>query len=134
MGIATEIVGSLPRPMHLQEAYAKFDNGEISKEEVVKVQERAVEDFLKRMSETSETLITDGEQPASSFATYSITDTLAGTGLASCLAAGGQYFAIFEDEHIRQLPRFVGPGPSGTRLMPMRTSRSPNLSSLAAVE
>ena len=111
MGIPTEVVGSLPRPMYLQEAYAKFDAGEITKDDFVKVQDRAVEDSLKRMSQTGEILITDGEQRASSFATYSITDTLSGTGLAPGLAAGGQYFAIFDDEHIRQLPRFVGPGP-----------------------
>ena len=37
-----------------------------------------------------------------------MTDTLAGTGLADNLAAGGQYFAIFSDGHNRQLPRLVG--------------------------
>ena len=40
----------------------------------------------------------------SSFATYPLTDTLAGTGLADHLAADGQYFAIFTDGHHRQLP------------------------------
>ena len=59
------------------------------------------------MSEAGETLITDGEQRASSFATYPITDTLGGTGLADNLAADGQYFAIFDDGHHRQLPRLV---------------------------
>lgn len=43
----------------------------------------------------------------SSFATYPITDTLGGTGLADNLAADGQYFAIFDDGHHRQLPRLV---------------------------
>ena len=50
----------------------------------------------------------DGEQRWSSFATYPITDTLAGTGLADHLAGGGQYFAIFADGHHRQLPRLTG--------------------------
>lgn len=59
------------------------------------------------MSQTGETYVTDGEQRASSFATYPITDTLGGTGLASNLAADGQYFAIFDDGHHRQLPRLV---------------------------
>jgi len=59
------------------------------------------------MAETVETLITDGEQRASSFATYPITDTQGGTGLASNLAADGQYFAIFDDGHHRQSPRLV---------------------------
>ena len=59
------------------------------------------------MSQTGESLVTDGEQRASSFATYPITDTLNGTGLAPNLAADGQYFAIFDDGHHRQLPRLV---------------------------
>jgi methionine synthase II (cobalamin-independent) len=45
----------------------------------------------------------------SSFATYAITDTLAGTGLADNLAGtDGQHFAIFADGHNRQLPRLTG--------------------------
>jgi methionine synthase II (cobalamin-independent) len=107
MGIPTEVVGSLPRPMELQEAYAAYDAGKISKEDFVKAQDKAVQDSLKRMSKTGEVLITDGEQRASSFATYPITDTLNGTGLADGLAADGQYFAIFDDGHHRQLPRLV---------------------------
>lgn len=59
------------------------------------------------MRQTGETYITDGEQRASSFATYPITDTLGGTGLADNLAPDGQYFAIFDDGHHRQLPRLV---------------------------
>ena len=59
------------------------------------------------MIDTGETLVTDGEQRASSFATYPIIDTLGGAGLASNLAADGQYFAIFDDGHHRQLPRLT---------------------------
>ena len=44
------------------------------------------------MSQTGETFLTDGEQRASSFATYPIIDTLGGKGLADNLAADGQYF------------------------------------------
>jgi len=64
-----------------------------------------VEDSLNRMAATGEPLITDGEQRASSFATYPITDTLAGTGLVDTLSPAGQYFAIFADGHHRQLPK-----------------------------
>ena len=53
-------------------------------------------------------IVSDGEQRWSSFATYAITDTLAGTGLADTSAGGGQYFAIFADGHNRQLPRLTG--------------------------
>ena len=53
--------------------------------------------------------IKDGQQAffMSSFATYPLTDTLGGTGLAEGLAADGQYFAIFTDGHHRQLPRLT---------------------------
>ena len=33
-GIPTEPVGSLPRPAALQDAYAKYDAGELSKEQL----------------------------------------------------------------------------------------------------
>jgi methionine synthase II (cobalamin-independent) len=62
---------------------------------------------VKRLEATGETYVTDGEQRESSFATYPITDTLAGTGLAENLAGDGQYFAIFDDGHQRQLPRLT---------------------------
>lgn len=107
MGIPTEVVGSLPRPDALQKAYAAYDEGKISRDDLIKAQDRAVEDSLRRMAETGEPLITDGEQRASSFATYPLTDTLGGTGLAPTLAADGQYFAIFDDGHHRQLPRLT---------------------------
>src|SRR5262252_7654153 len=57
---------------------------------------------------TGSPIITDGEQRVSSFATYPIADTLAGTGLATNLAPGGQFFAIFADGHNRQLPKITG--------------------------
>ena len=60
------------------------------------------------MEATGAPIVSDGEQRASSFATYPLTDTLAGTGLAENLAADGQYFAIFIDGHHRQLPRLTG--------------------------
>jgi methionine synthase II (cobalamin-independent) len=107
-GIPTEPVGSLPRPGKLQEAYAAYDAGSIAKEELEAQQDAAVRDSIERGEATGAPIISDGEQRWSSFATYAITDTLAGTGLADHLAgAGGQYFAIFADGHNRQLPRLV---------------------------
>ncbi len=108
MPIPTEIVGSLPRPMKLQEAYADYDEGKIDLDELEARQDEAAEDSIKRLEETGEVLVTDGEQRESSFATYPITTTLAGTGLADNLAGDGQYFAIFDDGHHRQLPRLTG--------------------------
>jgi methionine synthase II (cobalamin-independent) len=108
MPIPTELVGSLPRPMKLQEAYEAHDQGKITFEELQAEQDKAAEDSIKRLEQTGETYVTDGEQRESSFATYPITDTLAGTGLADNLAGDGQFFAIFDDGHHRQLPRLTG--------------------------
>jgi methionine synthase II (cobalamin-independent) len=107
-GIPTEPVGSLPRPSVLQQAYARYDAGEIGKDELVEQQDAAVRDSIERFEATGSPIISDGEQRWSSFATYALADTLAGTGLADNLAGGGQFFAIFADGHNRQLPRLTG--------------------------
>ncbi len=108
MPIPTELVGSLPRPIKLQHAYQQLDDGAISLEELRRLQDEAAKDSIERLEQTGETYVTDGEQRESSFATYPITDTLAGTGLADNLAGDGQFFAIFDDGHHRQLPRLTG--------------------------
>ncbi len=108
MPIPTELVGSLPRPEKLQNAYQDLDDGKIEGADLAKLQEEAAEDSIRRLEQTGETLVNDGEQRESSFATYPITTTLAGTGLAPNLAGDGQFFAIFDDGHHRQLPRLTG--------------------------
>jgi methionine synthase II (cobalamin-independent) len=108
MSIPTEPVGSLPRPAKLQAAYADYDAGKISKQDLTREQDAACLDSIKRMEATGSPVVSDGEQRMSSFATYPLTDTLAGTGLADHLAGDGQYFAIFTDGHHRQLPRLTG--------------------------
>src|SRR6478735_1921857 len=108
MAIPTELVGSLPRPMKLQEAYEAYDQGSITWADLQAEQDAAAEDSIRRLEATGEPYVTDGEQRESSFATYPITDTLAGTGLADNLAGDGQFFAIFDDGHHRQLPRLTG--------------------------
>src|SRR4051812_15561601 len=107
MAIPTELVGSLPRPMKLQEAYEAYDQGQIDFAALQAEQDAAAADSIRRLEETGEPIVTDGEQRESSFATYNITDTLAGTGLADGLAGDGQFFAIFDDGHNRQLPRIT---------------------------
>lgn len=108
MPIPTECVGSLPRPEYLQEAMGAYDEKKISLAELQKTQDKAAEDSMTRMAQTGQALLTDGEQRTSSFATYPIIDTLGGAGLASNLQPDGQYFAIFDDGHNRQLPRITG--------------------------
>jgi methionine synthase II (cobalamin-independent) len=107
-GIPTEPVGSLPRPDKLQAAYADYDAGKIGKEELETEQEAAARESISRGEAAGEPIVSDGEQWWSSFASYPVTDTLAGTGLADNLGPGGQYFAIFADGHYRQLPKLVG--------------------------
>jgi methionine synthase II (cobalamin-independent) len=107
MPIPTELVGSLPRPIKLQEAYADYDEGKITWAQLQAAQDDAAADSIRRLEATGESIVTDGEQRESSFATYPITDTLAGTGLAENLAGDGQFFAIFDDGHHRQLPRLT---------------------------
>ena len=107
-GIPTEPVGSLPRPSKLQAAYADYDEGKIDQSELEALQDQAVKDSIENQEAAGSPIVSDGEQRWSSFATYPITDTLAGTGLADNLGPNGQYFAIFADGHHRQLPRLTG--------------------------
>ncbi|PZS01353.1 MAG: hypothetical protein DLM56_14915 [Pseudonocardiales bacterium] len=94
--------------MKLQETYAAYDAGNASFDDLAREQDAACKDSIERMEATGSPIVSDGEQRASSFATYPVTDTLAGTGLADHLAGDGQYFAIFDDGHHRQLPRLTG--------------------------
>jgi hypothetical protein len=87
-GIPTEPVGSLPRPAKLQAAYAAHDEGKIDLAALEAEQEEAVKDSIERFEATGSPIISDGEQRWSSFATYPITDTLNGTGLADNLGLG----------------------------------------------
>lgn len=108
MPIPTENVGSLPRPAKLQATIADYDAGKVTRENLTREQDAACRDSIERMEATGAPIVSDGEQRVSSFATYPLADTLAGTGLAPNLAGDGQYFAIFTDGHHRQLPRLTG--------------------------
>lgn len=108
MPIPTENVGSLPRSTKLQQAYADYDGGRIGHEELVAEQDIACTETVRRLEATGAETVCDGEQRKSSFATYPLVETLAGTGMAPKLAPGGQDFATFADGHVRQLPQLVG--------------------------
>ncbi len=108
VGLPTEPVGSLPRPATLQAAIKGFDEGIVTRAQLTAEQDAACRGSITRMEATGSPIVSDGEQRASSFATYPLTDTLAGTGLADHLAGDGQYFASFTDGHHRQLPRRTG--------------------------
>ena len=59
-GIPTEPVGSLPRPSKLQAAYAAYDAGEITREQLEAEQEEAVQDSIRRMEEAGAPIVSDG--------------------------------------------------------------------------
>jgi len=59
--------------MRLQEAIGAYDRGEITKSQLVAEQDAAAKDSVQRMEATGTAIVSDGEQRASSFATYSIT-------------------------------------------------------------
>lgn len=104
----THIRSTLVQISDLQSAIAEYDAGKITKAEFTKVQDKAAEESVKGMELAGMECVTDGEQRVSSFATYPIADTLAGTGLMPGLLPAGQFFAIFDDGHSRQLPG-IGP-------------------------
>ncbi|PPR62524.1 MAG: hypothetical protein CFH08_01819 [Alphaproteobacteria bacterium MarineAlpha3_Bin7] len=104
-GIPTEPIGSLPRPIKLQEAFAAYDTGKISKAALQDEQEKAIRDSIEKYEATGSPIIADGEQWWSSFATYPFMATMAGTDLNPCCGPGGQTFALFPDGHYKAMPK-----------------------------
>jgi 5-methyltetrahydropteroyltriglutamate--homocysteine methyltransferase len=99
MLIPTEPIGSIPRPPNLVRAFLDRQAGRISDEAFEHVAEAAVRDTLERFEKTGSTVISDGEQTKSSFATYPL------EGLSN-LASDGVVIP-FADGHTRQLPRLT---------------------------
>src|SRR5262245_8256431 len=60
-GIPTEPVGSIPRSLKLQLAYAAYDAKKIPKDRLEEEQNAAVADTIKRFEATGSPIITDGE-------------------------------------------------------------------------
>ena len=101
-GIPTEPVGSLPRPSWLQQAYAEYDAGQITRDQLEAEQDKAVADSIEHLEATGAPIISDGEQRWSSFATYAITDTLAGHRAGR--PPGRDRRAVFRDLRRRAQP------------------------------
>jgi 5-methyltetrahydropteroyltriglutamate--homocysteine methyltransferase len=97
--LATEPIGSIPRPAALIEGAQGFRAGRISQPELNALYDSAVQDTIRRLEATGSPVITDGEQAKHSFATYSI------HGLEN-LAPDGVPIS-FADGHIRNLPRLT---------------------------
>ena len=108
-GIPTEPVGSLPRPSKLQAAYADYDAGKISQDELEAEQDAAVEGLDRERARPP----ARRSSPTASSAGRASRPTRSPTrsrepASRTTSPDGGQYFAIFADGHHRQLPRLTG--------------------------
>src|SRR3954454_16233498 len=99
MGIPTEPIGSIPRPVELLAAMRAHGAGEIGDADLAAAQDQAVRDTIGRLEELGSPVITDGEQAKPSFATYPIAG-------ATDLAPDGVVIP-FADGHQRQLPHLT---------------------------
>jgi 5-methyltetrahydropteroyltriglutamate--homocysteine methyltransferase len=98
--IATEPIGSIPRPPALLEGMGRLASGELDQAGFDVLVDDALRDTIKRFEETGSPVVTDGEQAKPSFATYPI------HGMSQ-LAPDGVVIP-FADGHTRQLPRLTG--------------------------
>jgi 5-methyltetrahydropteroyltriglutamate--homocysteine methyltransferase len=107
MSIATEPIGSIPRPAALLSAMRARAEGKISEDELDGAEDAALRDTIECFERTGSPIISDGEQTKPSFATY----PLAGS---KSLASDGVVIP-FADGHTRQLPQLTaGPFRFGT--------------------
>jgi len=102
MLIPSEPVGSIPRPVELQDAMLAHARGELATAALEVQFDAAVRDTIERFEATGSKVVSDGEQTKPSFATYPLAglDNLASDGVV----------IPFADGHTRQLPRLsAGP-------------------------
>ena len=99
MIIPTEPIGSIPRPQFLIEARRKWEQGQLSRDQLEHVSGDALSDTILRLEATGSPVITDGEQTKPSFATYAIDG-------AQNISPDGISIP-FADGHTRQLPRLI---------------------------
>ncbi|WP_215226703.1 uroporphyrinogen decarboxylase/cobalamine-independent methonine synthase family protein [Echinicola shivajiensis] len=92
MKIATEPIGSIPRPVELITAITSSTQ----EQNLEALYDKAIVDTLKEFEKTGSLVITDGEQTKSSFATYPLDGALN-------IAPEGMRID-FADGHFRQLP------------------------------
>lgn len=97
MQIPTEPVGSLPRPIKLQEAIAKLDRGEIQLAELQELQDQACKDSIERFAKTGSPIICDGEQRCSRYRPLIFTNWIA-------LTQGGMAHILLPPSQFRDLP------------------------------
>src|SRR3984957_12073213 len=99
MPIATEPIGSIPRPALLLAAMNAYAANQISREQLGAAEDEALRDTIARFEDTGSPIISDGEQTKPSFATYPV------SGLKN-LGPGGVVIP-FADGHTRELPKLT---------------------------
>ena len=97
MGIPTEPIGSIPRPIELINGIAAHAEGTITEADLQALYDSALRETIERIEATGSPVITDGEQTKPSFATYPVGPQFDGEGIQ----------LPFADGHTRQLPRLV---------------------------
>jgi 5-methyltetrahydropteroyltriglutamate--homocysteine methyltransferase len=104
MTIATEPIGSIPRPAYLLDGMARFADGTLDQAGLDELADKARTETIERLEATGSPVVTDGEQTKPSFATYPLSgvNTLAPDGVV----------IPFADGHTRRLPRLTA-GPFG---------------------
>ncbi|RPA71383.1 UROD/MetE-like protein [Ascobolus immersus RN42] len=105
--IPTELVGSIARPSFVQDITAAYNDDRATLEDVNAAHDKACAITVKLFEAVGQKVVSDGEQRSPSFATYPIHDTLTKGLIPSLSSDGGNYFAIFDDGHKRQLPKLV---------------------------
>jgi len=100
LNIPTEPIGSIPRPPELVEAFALYQAGELSTNELDRLVEAATRATISELENTGSPVVTDGEQRKyTSFATYP---------LEGCPNVAADGFVLeFASGHTRQLPRLT---------------------------
>lgn len=97
--LPTEPIGSIPRPDELIEGLLAYQNGDLTKEALDDIYDRALRATIEAFEETGSPVITDGEQAKPSFLTYPVegAPNIEPDGIEIPFAAG----------HVRQLPRLT---------------------------
>src|SRR3989304_3709941 len=101
MPIATEPIGSIPRPPELIEGMRQFSAGRMSGDDMRSRYDRAIRDTIQRFEATGSPVVTDGEQTKPSFVTYPIhgLEALAPDGVTIRFADGHER----SEEHTSEL-------------------------------
>src|ERR1022692_116392 len=99
MGIQTEPIGSIPRPIELILGIKAHAAGQLNDKDLQQLYDSAVSETIKNLEATGSPVISDGEQTKPSFVTYPI------QGMQHLSPDG--VVIPFADGHSRQLPKLT---------------------------